>query len=57
MFLEVAGKAQARRSLPQADWQALFQLFSDMSHGSNHAATLGVVDVGPQTAFEALAAW
>ena len=57
MFLEVAGETQARRALPQADWQALFLLLSDMTRVSNHTATLGVVDVDPQTAAAALAAW
>ena len=56
-FLRFAGKVQARRALPQADWQALFQLFLDMTRVSNHAATLHVVDTGPPAAAAALAAW
>ena len=57
MFLGCAGKVQARRALPQADWQAPFLLFSDMTRISIHAVTLGVVDIDPQTAAAALAAW
>ena len=57
MFLEFTGTAQARRALPQADWQAPFLLFSDMTRVSIHAATLGVVDIDLQTAAAALAAW
>ena len=55
-FLEFTGTAQARRRAPQADSQAPFQLFSDMSRGSNHAATLHVVDTGSPAAAAARAA-
>ena len=57
MFLEVAGKVQARRALPQADWQAPFQLLSDITRVFNHAATLHVVATDPSAATAALAAW
>ena len=56
MFLGCAGETQARRALPQANWQALFQLFPDMARVSIHAATLHVVAIGRPAAAAALAA-
>ena len=56
MFLGCAGATQARGALLQADAQGPFQLFSDMTHVSIHAATLHVVAIGRPAAAAALAA-